>query len=228
MSKKKSKSRASTSGRSQQAKPASSPTKNNKPLMLAAGLVAVLILGIVIVSGGSGGNGSPSGLVADPAEAQYLGRYLPAGYTAPRVEGVGPLTATAPMVQITAEQTETSFTVPVSDLTANRIVGFSYLKPGSSQPIAMVAYVKPSGAVFVGVSYCAPCKGTTHALTTDGALTCDACGTKRDAETEIGISGSCRLYPLDEIPASIVGDSIVIDTQILDTWIEQPLDRQVG
>lgn len=211
------------------AKAAPPAKKNNKPLLIVAGLVVVLVVGVIIASGGgSGAPGGSAGLVPDPAEAQYLGRYLPAGYEGPSIGEVAPLTSDARMVQVAAVQDEGSFTVPVADVVQNRIVGFSYLKPGSAEPIEMIAYVKPSGKLFVGVSYCAPCKGISHALTTDGALTCDACGTKRDAETEIGISGSCRLYPLDEIPATIDGDRIVIDAEVLDNWIEQPLDRQVG
>ena len=49
-----------------------------------------------------------------------------------------------------------------------------------------------------------------------------------DPETGIGISGACKLYPLDELPAKIQGDRIVVDRTVLDNWTVQPTDRQVG
>ena len=44
----------------------------------------------------------------------------------------------------------------------------------------------------------------------------------------VGISGACKLYPLDELPAKVVGDKIVIEKSVLDGWTVQPVDRPVG
>jgi hypothetical protein len=84
------------------------------------------------------------------------------------------------------------------------------------------------GELFVGVSYCPPCEGEGQRIESDGTLTCEACGTKRNLETNEGISGACRLYPLDEVPSAVSGDLITLDTTVLETWIAQPLDRPIG
>lgn len=92
----------------------------------------------------------------------------------------------------------------------------------------MIAYAKPSGKLFVGMSYCPPCKGKGQRIEADGILTCETCGTKRNLETQVGISGNCKLYPLDEVPSKIVGDKIVVEKGVVEQWTPQPLDRPVG
>ena len=49
-----------------------------------------------------------------------------------------------------------------------------------------------------------------------------------DPETGIGISGACKLYPLDELPVTVSGGKIVVEKALLDTWTAQPKDRPVG
>lgn len=199
--------------------------KNNVGLIIGLAVAAVVVVGLFIAGGG--GADKASALTPTPEEAKYLGRYLPAGYEEPNVGKVGVVSSDTKMVPIAASQTASSTTIPVSELTSKRVVGFTYTKADGT-PIALISYVKPSGKVVVAVSYCVPCQGTSHTLTTDGALTCDSCGTKRDAETGVGLSGACKLYPLDEMPATVQGDRIVIDNAALDGWQQQPTDRKVG
>lgn len=201
------------------------PKKPNKGLIVAA-VVGVLIIGLVIISGGLGAK-KATALTPTPEEAKYLGRYLPAGYVEPTVGEGGPVTQDIPMAQIPAEQTDAALTIPLSEVVSKRNVGFSYTKADGT-PVALIAFVKPSGKLSVAVSFCVPCKGTSHTMTTDGNMTCDACGTKRDIETAVGISGACKLYPMDELPVTIDGDTITIEKGVLENWTEQPSDRQVG
>jgi nitrite reductase/ring-hydroxylating ferredoxin subunit len=112
-------------------------------------------------------------------------------------------------------------------VSANKIVSFEYAK-SDAEKIPMVAYIRPSGKLFVGVSYCVPCKGTGQDIGSDGTLTCQTCGTKRDLESGVGISGACKLYPLDELPVKVQGDRVVVDKPALDNWTVQPTDRQIG
>lgn len=209
--------------------PAPPAKKNSKGLIIGIVVVAIVAIGVIIVGqGGSGGPGGTAGVpTPTPEEAKYIGRFLPAGYEEPNLGEVGVVAADTQMVPITASQTASSTAIPVSEVTSKRVVGFNYQK-ADGQQIALISYLKPSGKLVVAVSYCVPCKGTSHTLTTDGALTCDACGTKRDVETSVGLSGSCRLYPLDELPVTVDGDQIIIDNAVLDSWQEQPGDRQVG
>lgn len=203
----------------------SAPKKPNKGMIIVA-MVGVLVIGLLIVSGGFGTKNTTA-LTPTPEEAKYLGRYLPAGYVEPQIGEGGPVTQDIPMTQIQAAQTEVALTIPVSEVVSKRNVGFSYTKADGT-PVALIAFVKPSGKLSVAVSFCVPCQGISHTMTTDGNMTCDACGTKRDIETSVGISGACKLYPMDELPVTIDGDSIVIEKSELENWTEQPADRQVG
>lgn len=190
------------------------------------GAVVLIIIGIAAVaSGGNGGGAKASGAI--PAdEAKYIGRYLPQGYEEPNVGG-GIFSGAKEMTPITAATTDAGLEFAVNDVSANKIVSFEYAK-SDAEKIPMIAYVKPSGRLFVGVSYCVPCKGTGQDIGSDGTLTCRSCGTKRDLESGVGVSGPCKLYPLDELPVKLQGDKIVVDKPAVDNWTVQPLDRQVG
>ena len=131
------------------------------------------------------------------------------------------------MTELAATQTDAQITIPAAKLLESKIVYFEYAKAGS-KPIPMIAYVKPSGKAFVGVSYCPPCEGERQSIAADLTLTCASCGTKRNVETGVGISGACKLYPLDELPSKLAGGNIVIDKSALDSWTPQPKDRQIG
>ena len=189
--------------------------------------IAAVIVIVVLMSGGSGG-GSGKGASNAPAdEAKYIGRLLPAGYAEPKPLKRAIYTSTIKQTDVTATDAGAQISVPVSEVTDKKIVSFAYNKP-NSDPIPMLAYVKPSGKIFVGVNYCIPCKGQGQRIEPDQTLTCETCGTKRNLETQIGVSGACKLYPLDEIPSKIVGGNLVIDKAAMDSWTPQPLDRPVG
>jgi hypothetical protein len=208
----------------------SPPKAKSKGVWIWGIALAVLIIGGFALSGKAKDAGTPAGQAsAGPTadEAKYLNRFLPEWYVAPKVADGGAVSADTPMTPIAVKSDATGFSVAVADIATNRNVAFEYQKADGT-PIPMIAYVRPSGKVFVGVSYCVPCKGTGQTLTTDGNLTCDSCGTKRDPESGTGISGACRLYPLDELPSKVEGDRLVIDKGALDGWTVQPLDRPVG
>lgn len=224
MSKQKGSPNSKSGAKAGAAQPKPAPKKNNTT-MLTIGIFAVVavILGIVVTGGKFGGKGKSPEPTAE--EKKYIGRLLPAGYEAPKV--AEPTEVQGTMVDITATQDDKGVTLPVSDVTTNKIVRFQYTK-ADGQAMPLIAYVRPSGKLFVGVSYCIPCQGTGQRLEADGTLTCESCGTKRDPETQVGISGACRLYPLDELPVTVAGDKITIDKAALDGWTQQPTDRKVG
>jgi Membrane iron-sulfur containing protein FtrD-like len=217
-------------------------SKSKTPLIIATLAVIGVIAAIVIIggrgsgstatAGATGASGTPAATAGTPPqptaeEAKYIGRLLPASYVAPKVAEAAVYTATVKMTPITAKVDAASISIPVADVAADKIISFQYTKP-SGEVVPLLAYVRPSGKVFVGVNFCIPCKGTGQRLETDGTLTCESCGTKRDPETLVGISGACKLYPLDELPVTVVGGNLVLDKAPLDAWIAQPLDRKVG
>jgi hypothetical protein len=200
------------------------PKKSRTGLIIVA-VVAVLAVAAIVVSG----LGGQKGTVLEPTaeEARYMGRLLPATYEPPTVAEPLEYRSVWKMKELTATLGDTQLTVPLADVTDARIVHFEYEASGAGA-LPLVAYVRPSGALFVGVSYCPPCQGEWQTIQADGTLTCNSCGTKRDLETMVGISGTCKLYPLDELPATIVDGNISIDRSAIDSWTPQPLDREVG
>lgn len=201
-------------------------TSGARKMLLIAGAVVVAVVLLVQFAGRAGKDGG-SAPTASAEEAKYLGLYLPDAYSAPKVAESGKVTETTKMTPIKAEVSDTGVSITSDELSAAKIVSFDYQK-SETEVVPMIAYVKPSGQAFVGVSYCIPCKGVGQWLDADGTLTCESCGTKRDPETGVGISGACKLYPLDEMPAILEGGKLTIDRAILDTWKAQPLDRPVG
>lgn len=208
------------------AQTSSVPQKKSTTLVIA-GLAAVLIIGAIVFVSGQGDRAPGSGGVIQPSaeEARYIGRLLPAGYRAPAVSEAVAYDSAVEMAELNLTSTDTQVSVPVAEVTGAKLALLQY---EGAQSLPLIAYVKPSGALFVGVSYCPPCQGEWQTIQPDGTLTCNSCGTKRDLESQAGISGTCKLYPLDELPVTIVDGNIVIERSIIDTWTAQPLDRKVG
>lgn len=207
----------------QQKKNAPEPRKSKSGVILVAAALLLVVAVVFVTSQGDGTKGRAA-LQADPDEARYMGRLLPAGYQAPSVADQTTYTAVVQMTELSATLGETQITVPLADVTNAKLALFQY----EAGDLPIIAYVKPSGTLFVGVSYCPPCQGEWQTIQADGTLTCNACGTKRELETMVGISGPCKLYPLDELPVTILDGNIVIERGVLDSWTPQPLDRKIG
>jgi len=223
------------------APPVKAPAR--KPVSAQAWVLgAIVVIGIMVaavISGARSSQPNQPGQVSQTAqtppvvpnpvpadEAAYLGRFLPEGYTAPAIAGATTYSSVVKMSPTEATADEAGFTIAASDVVSKKIVSFDVQKNG--KPLSMIAYVRPSGKVFVGVSLCPPCQGRGQRIEADGTLTCESCGTKRDLESDVGISGACKLFPLDELPVSLEGDTIAISQAAIDGWTEQPIDRQVG
>jgi hypothetical protein len=183
----------------------------------------------VVVWAASGSGIKKGGLVGSvpPEEQKYIGRLLPAGYQEPKIGDVQAYTTTVSMTKLTPTQTDAGISVPADQVLKGKIVYFEYQKPGAD-PIPLMAYVKPSGKLFVGVSFCPPCQGKGQRIEAGGTLVCESCGTVRTLETGVGISGACKLYPIDELPASLANGTVTIDKAVIESWTAQPLDRKVG
>lgn len=191
-------------------------------IFVVIAIAAVALIALVALLGGSGRPKEPSA-----EERRYLGRYLPAGYAEEKLIEKAEYASPVEMARVEATASAKAISISVGDVIAKRNVYFEYKKPGG-QALPLIAYIKPSGKLFVGISYCPPCRSTAQRIEPDGTLTCGSCGTKRDLETEAGISGACKLYPLDEMPVKVVGDRIEIAKSDLDKYSPQPLDRPVG
>ncbi|HEY3317985.1 MAG TPA: Fe-S-containing protein [Coriobacteriia bacterium] len=196
-----------------------------KTLWIVGGTIVVVLVAVLALSSGGGKGGGTAGV--DPAEAKYMGRLLPKGYQEPKVASVVTYDAETAMTPVTAADAGSALSLSANDVVNDKIVSFSYARPGG-RPIPLLAYVKPSGKIFVGVSFCPPCESEQQLLETDISLKCASCGTKRNAETGVGIGGACKLYPIDELPATVSNGKITIEKSVLDNWTPQPKDRKIG
>ena len=202
------------------------PSKTRPKTLWIVGAVAVAIV-ITLAIAVSGASTSDQAAPPATAEEQYVGRFLPAGYESPTVADRTLYTDPVAMTVVTASFGEEGLSLPVGDVVDSAIVRFEYQR-ADGKVLPMIAYVKPSGALFTGVSYCPPCEGEGQRIEADGTLTCESCGTKRNLESNEGIGGACKLYPLDEVPATVSDGNILVETAVLDSWTAQPLDRPVG
>jgi hypothetical protein len=197
--------------------------KSSNPLFVGTAVVLVVLVAAVwFVT--SGHKTATASIPAD--EAKYIGRLLPSGYQEPKVAGAQSYSGTVRATQLQAVANGGGVSIPVAQLAADKIVQFDF-KRSDGQQLPLIAYVKPSGKAFVGVDYCIPCQGVGQRFE-NGVLTCNTCGTTRDIETGAGLTGACRLYPLDEVPATVSGGKLTIDASVLNSWQPQPKDRQVG
>lgn len=197
----------------------------NRLLLIFAGVLVAGVVAVVVLSSGGGGSKSAFGVTAN--EAKYMGRLLPANYQEPSVAGAQTYTSSVQMTDVKPAVTDSQITVPADAVVSKKIVYFEYPRSGG-EATPLIAYVKPSGQLFVGVSFCPPCKGKGQSIEADFTLTCATCGTKRTLESGVGVSGACKRYPLDEVPATVAGGKIVVEKAALDKWTPQPLDRPVG
>lgn len=206
--------------------------------MNSALIVAIVIaVGVIAVGGyaifSSGGNGTgAAGSQSQSDINKYLTRFLPAGYQESSVSSPIDYTQqpSIEMADVKNNVSNGNLELSLNDIKQNKFVLTKYEKKqvsfnAGTTGLPVMAYIKPSGKLFVAVSFCPPCQGIKHTITPDGALTCNTCGTKRDLETQEGLSGACKLYPSDELPVKIQGDKVLISLQVLDDWSPQPGDR---
>jgi len=156
---------------------------------------------------GAAGNApflDPKTAVATADEQKYMGRFLPDGYEEPAVSDAVNYDQVVQMANVAPTQDPKGVSLAVDDVVSNKIVYFEYQRSGD-KPLPLMAYVKPSGKLFVGVSYCPPCEGQYQRIEPDGTLTCESCGTKRALESSVGLGGPCKLYPTDELPVTVNG-----------------------
>ena len=83
----------------------------------------------------------------------------------------------------------------------------------------MMAYITPSGRLFVGSSLCEPCRGKTFSLAGE-TIVCDTCKTTYNIENHEFISGAkiCSTYPPVNMKPEIIDGKIVIQKEEVLKW----------
>lgn len=192
-------------------------------------VIGVVAIGGYIILGGGGGSASSY------EGSKYIGRYLPQGYEAPKVSEAQNYTSPIEMVDVKNTIKNGNLEISLKDIIENKFILTKYEQKKVESSIGQIglpimAYVRPSGKIFVAVSFCPPCRGVKHTIALDGTRVCNTCQTRTDLETDVGVKGSgpCWRYPQDELPVKITGDKVLIAENVLNQWEAQPLDRQIS
>lgn len=194
-------------------------------VQIIAAIGGVALLGYALLIATGGGKQSAGG-------ADKFGRFLPAAYQEQSISNPVDYSQqqAVPMTDVKNNVTGGNVELSLSDIKQNKFVLTAYEKKqwtsnAGTTGLPIMAYIKPSGKLFVAISFCPPCQGIRHTITPDGTLSCNTCGTKRDLETLQGISGACALYPPDELPVKIQGDKVLVSEQVLNDWSPQQINQ---
>jgi len=175
------------------------PTKSKLPL-IALSLGVILIAAFLFVKAGS----------KDKVEGVFFGEQVAAerSYVGEFIS----MTAIEPIIE--ADTVKLSF----DEIDKKNIVFFE-IENNENQLVPLMAYITPSGRLFVGSSFCEPCKGRTFSLAGE-TLVCDTCRTTYNVETHEYISGSpvCGKYPPVNMNPEIVNGEVVIQLENILSW----------
>lgn len=178
------------------------PEKNKIPVIIgyiSVALVAILVLIFLLSSGES--NENSINYFGDPvAEARsYMGKVIS-------------------KTEITPDVIGGEIRIPLELVDRHNIVSFK-LPNNEGVLVPLMAYITPSGRLFVGSSMCEPCGGRTFSLAGE-TLLCDACRTTYTIEDHVFISGSraCGQFPPVYLNPRVVDGIIIIDLQSVLTW----------
>jgi len=199
-------------------------------VQIIAAIGGAVLLGYALLI--SVGGGTQSGGTQGGGSADRFGRFLPASYQEQSISNPVDYSQqqAVPMTDVKNSVADGSVEISLNDIKQNKFIFTAYEKKqvnfnGGTTGLPIMAYIKPSGKLFVAISFCPPCQGIRHTITPDGTLSCNTCGTKRDLETQKGISGACALYPPDELPVKIQGDKVLISEKVLNDWSPQQITQ---
>lgn len=176
------------------------PQKSKLPLIIVLGIIIVAAITTIFVilnkKGGDNVNyfGNP---VAD--ERSYIGKVIS-------------------MTTINPEVKENKVIFPFDEVNQNNIVSFE-LENKEGVLVPLMAYITPSGRLFVGSSMCEPCRGRTFSLAGE-TLVCDTCKTTYNIETHEFISGApaCGKFPPIYMKPIIEDGNVIFDFNEVLNW----------
>ncbi len=106
----------------------------------------------------------------------------------------------------------------LDEIDKNNIVFFE-IENDTNEQVPLMAYITPSGRLFVGSSLCEPCRGRTFSLAGE-TLVCDTCRTTYNVETHEYLSGSpvCGQYPPVNMNPVVVDGEVEIQLKDILSW----------
>lgn len=175
------------------------PQKSKLPIIIAIVLTIIATVVIILIFSNRSSN----------KEGKYFGE--------PVVDSRSYIGKVISMTTITPEIKEGNVVFPLNEVDNNNIVYFE-LENSEAELVPLMAYITPSGRLFVGSSMCEPCRGRTFSLAGE-TMVCDTCKTTYNIETQEFISGApaCgKLPPINMNPKVENGDVIFDYDEVLD------------
>ena len=174
--------------------------KSKAPILI--GIITILIVSVItLVFLDKNGNKEELTYYGDPvvSERSYIGKVIK-------------------MTNIEPREDLKTIQIPLDIIDQNNISYFeSKNKDGETVP--MMAYITPTGRLFVGSSLCEPCRGKTFSLAGE-TIVCDTCKTTYKIENHEFISGAkvCGQYPPINMKPEIVDGNVVIQKEEVLKW----------
>ena len=177
-----------------------SQKKSKMPIIIGVGAIAIIASVVLFFSLNKN----------DTVSANYFGNPVaePRSYIGEFIS----------MTTIEAEITEESLIIPLAEVDQYSIVYFE-AENSANETVPMMAYLTPTGRIFVGSSMCEPCRGMKFSLAGE-TLVCDACSTTYKIETHEFISGAqaCGKLPPVNFNPTVKDGSIIIDINEVLNW----------
>ncbi|PKM50488.1 MAG: hypothetical protein CVV02_11145 [Firmicutes bacterium HGW-Firmicutes-7] len=122
------------------------------------------------------------------------------------------------MTTINPELQEGKVVFPLEEVDNNNILYFE-LENDENVLVPIMAYITPSGRLFVGSSMCEPCRGRTFSLAGE-TIVCDTCKTTYNIETHEFISGApaCGKLPPINMNPKVENGNVIIDYNEILNW----------
>lgn len=177
-----------------------STKKNSYPIIIGIVIVLLVAAGVIIFFM----NRSTSD------ETNYYGE--------PVAESRSYIGQVISMTSITPEVKEDKVIFPLEEVDSNNIVYFE-LENDQGELVPIMAYLTPTGRLFVGSSMCEPCRGQKFSLAGE-TLVCDTCKTTYNIETHEFLSGAavCGELPPVNMNPVIENGNIVFDYSEVLQW----------
>lgn len=122
------------------------------------------------------------------------------------------------MTTINPEIKDGKVVFSLDEVDKNNIVYFE-LANSENELVPLMAYITPSGRLFVGSSMCEPCRGRTFSLAGE-TMVCDTCKTTYNIETHEFLSGApaCGKLPPVNMNPTVENGNVIFDYNEVLNW----------
>ncbi len=174
--------------------------KNKFPILIGLGTILIVsVLSLIILN--LNGKKNEITYYGDPvvSERSFIGKVIK-------------------MTNIETLEDSETIKFPLEIVDQNNIVYFESVNQ-DQETVPMMAYITPSGRLFVGSSLCEPCRGKKFSLAGE-TIVCDTCKTTYKIENHEFISGAkiCGQYPPVNMNPEIIDGNVVIQKEEVLSW----------